>query len=223
MYARDRQLRASNTNVQKILLVGMSKTPEQPDLPFVEQELELIQQLKMGNYKLAIPPIRQTVLDEIVHHQIVHLACHGHSAVDPSQSMLLLEDWKTSPLTVSDLMSLNIREPQLAFLSACHTATMRDPRLLDESINLASAVSLAGFPSVVGTLWQVMDKNSAEVSRDVYAWMLDEKEKFDNLRSAEGLHQAVCVLKNKTRMTPGIKSLGRHDPIVWAPYIHVGV
>ena len=40
---------------------------------------------------------------------IVDFSCHGFFAEDPSQSSFYLEDWKTSPLTVSDLTSLNIK------------------------------------------------------------------------------------------------------------------
>ena len=78
------------------------------------------------------------------------------------------------PLTVSDLTSLNIESAKLAYLSACHTSTMRDFHLLDESISLSSAVQLSGYPSVVGSLWQVRDSHSAEVARDVYTWILKE-------------------------------------------------
>ena len=79
------------------------------------------------------------------------------------------------PLTVTDLTSKNLQNPRFAFLSACHTAGFQDLRLADESLTLTSAVSLAGFPSVVGTLWQVTDEEAAEVSYDVYSWMLDDQ------------------------------------------------
>jgi CHAT domain-containing protein len=225
MYARERRSNVTELKVQSILLVGMSDPPDQAKLPFVDEELKLIQHLIPPTINSVVPgtPTRQIILAEIESHQIVHLSCHGHPETDLSQSTLLLEDWKTSPLTVADLTSLKLQKPQFAFLSACHTANTLDPTLLDESLNLTSAVSLAGFPSVVGTLWQVMDQEAAWISRDVYAWMLDGKDKFDIGRSAEGLHLAVRRLKDKTRTLLGHKRLAPHDPIVWAPFIHVGV
>jgi hypothetical protein len=182
MYARERRSKVTELKEQSILLVGMSDTPDQVKLPFVEEELKLIQHLIPPTINSVVPgtPTRQIILAEIDSHQIVHLSCHGHPEPDPSQSTLLLEDWKTSPLTVADLTSLKLQKPQFAFLPA----------------------------------W---------VSRDVYAWMLDGKDKFDIGRSAEGLHLAVRRLKDKTRTLPGHKRLAPHDPIVWAPYIHVGV
>jgi CHAT domain-containing protein len=225
MYGRERLSKIAELQQQSVLLIGMPETPDQSNLPFVTEELRLIKHLIPSTINLVAPetPNRENVMTEIVSHQIVHLACHGHPDLDPSKSKLLLQDWQTTPLTVADLTSLNLQKPQFAFLSACHTANTLDVGLLDESLTLTSAVSLAGFPSVVGTLWQVIDQEAASVTRDVYAWMLDGKDRFDIGRSAEGLHMAVRRLKDKTRILPGHKTLASHDPIVWAPFIHVGI
>jgi len=152
--------------------------------------------------------------------QIVHFACHGYSAQEPSQSSLLLTDWQTSPLTVSVLTSVNLRSAQLAYLSACRTSMSRDFNLLDESINISSAVQLAGFPAVVGTAWHIMDKQSPEVSENVYRWML-QGGKLDIERCAAGLHRTVRALRDKTRVSKSGKSSS--DPLVWASYLHVGI
>jgi tetratricopeptide (TPR) repeat protein len=225
MYGRERLSKVKGLPQQSILLVGMPETPDQTKLPFVTEELKLIKHLIPSTINFVMPkiPTREIVMTEIVSHQIVHLSCHGHPELDPTKSKLLLQDWQTTPLTVADLTSLHLQKPQFAFLSACHTANTLEMGLLDESLSLTSAVSLAGFPSVVGTLWQVIDQEAASVSRDVYAWMLDGKDRFDIGRSAEGLHLAVRRLKDKTRILPGHKTLASHDPIVWAPFIHVGI
>ncbi|CAE6487268.1 unnamed protein product [Rhizoctonia solani] len=44
----------------------------------------------------------------------------------------------------------------LAFLSACQTAT-GDTNLPDEAVHLASGMLMAGYPSVIATMWSVMD------------------------------------------------------------------
>ena len=187
---------------EKAILIAMPTTPEQMSLPFVEMEVE---DLENSFSKASIDttvmqnPTRTEVLSELPKYTIVHFACHGYSADDPSQSSLLLEDWKTAPLTVSDLTSLNIESAKLAYLSACHTSAMRDFRLLDESISLSSAIQLSGYPSVVGSLWQVKDSHSAEVARDVYEWILEGDGELDVRRSAEGLHKAVRNLRDRTR------------------------
>lgn len=165
-------------------------------------------------------PVRDVALSELPKHSIVHFACHGYSADDPSQSSLLLEDWQTQPLTVSDLTSLNIESAKFAYLSACYTSTMRNIRLLDESINLSSAIQLSGYPSVVGTLWHVGDRDSAEVARSIYEWILKDG-KLDVRRSAEGLHKVIKTLRNRTRVK--FRSTMESDPLIWAPYIHIGI
>jgi len=215
-YARERERAARATIKEKAILVAMPTTPEQKNLPYVKIEVK-----DLGNVlsKVSIDtrvmwnPTRTDVLSELPKHTIVHFACHGHSEDDPSQSSLLLEDWKIRPLTVTDLMSLNIESAKFAYLSACHTSAMQNFRLLDESISLSSAIHLLGYPSIVASLWQIMDSHSAEVTKDVYAW-ISEEGRLDPRRAAEGLHRAVCDLRNRTR---------KQDPLVWAPFIHVGI
>ena len=117
---------------------------------------------------------------------------------------------------------MNIRSAQFAYLSACHTASSRDIRLLSESINLSSAVQLAGFPSVIGTLWRVDDTLSVEIATNVYQGMLVDN-KLDIGRSAESLHRAALALRDKTRTVPRFARKVADNPLVWAPCIHIGV
>lgn len=154
-------------------------------------------------------PTRREVLFELPEAGIVHFACHGFSAQDPSQSGFYLKEWKASPLTVSDLTSVNSKSTKFAYLSACHTSAMRDPQLLDESITLSSAIQLSGYPSVVGSLWWVEDIHSAQVAKDVYEWMLDDAG-INERHAAEGLRNAVRALRDRTRFAK-------------RPYIHIGI
>jgi CHAT domain-containing protein len=167
--------------------------------------------------RVVMNPTRTQALSELPHYPIVHFTCHGYSADDPSQSSLLLEDWKTTPLTASDLTSLNINYAKFAFLSSCHSSTGRNFRLLDESINLSLAIQLAGYLSIVGTLWEVDESNAAEVGREVYAWILNRSGEVDVQTSAETLHKAVHALRDRTRVGE------KNNPLTWAPYIHVGI
>ena len=205
---------------EKAILIAMPTTPEQNNLRFVETEIKYLEDLFSSasiDVKVKRNPTRMEALSELPEAGIVHFACHGFSAEDPSQSSFHLQDWKTSPLTVSDLTSVNIKSAKFAYLSACHTSAMRDVRLLDESINLSSAIQLSGYPSVVGTLWKVEDLHSAQVAKDVYEWILKDVGINAEL-AAEGLHEAVCGLRDRTR-----RFKKRHDPLIWAPYIHIGI
>ena len=211
---------------QNVMLVGMPTTPHQKNLPFVHTELDEIQKLIAASAQTTIMqnPTRSQVLSVFPDQQIVHLSCHGNvSVVDPSKSALLLEDWQTAPLSVSDLIASKIQAPQFAYLSACHSATTREMQLLDESINLAAAFQLAGFPCVVGTLWQVTDLYSPGVAKDVYKWMMDGTGKLDFRRSAEGVHNAIRLLRDQTRCVPGFSRRVADDPLIWAAYVHFGV
>ena len=224
-YAQERATRVGNVDGQNALLIGMPTTLDKKDLPFVKKEIEELQKLLSATIETTVlqNPTREKALSALLNHQIVHLSCHGLSAFDPSQSSLLLDDWKTASLTVSDLTSSNIQSAAFAYLSACHTSATRDSKLLDESINLSSAIQLAGYPSVVGSLWQINDIHSVQVAKDVYTWMLNGGNRLEIPRSAEGLHRAQRALRDRTRTT---KTAGRnvpHDPLVWAPYIHIGI
>ena len=220
-YAEERVAKADQVELNgNAILFAMPKTPEQKTLPFVEKEVRDIENLLLKasiSTTVVMNPIREEALSKLPNHSIVHFACHGYSAVDPSQSSLLLQDWKSVPLTVSDLLSLNIMSAKLAYLSACHTSTMRDFNLLDESISLSSAIQLCGYPSVVGSLWQVGDIHSSNIARDVYVSILEGDCGLDVRRSAEGLHKAVRHLRDQSRFK------GKQDPLIWAPFIHIGI
>jgi len=82
---------------------------------------------------------------------------------------------------------------------------------------------LAGYPSVVGSLWRVEDEYCPTVTKEVYRCMLGEDEKLDIRRSAEGLHRAVRCLREKTTRAPGFQINAPSKPLVWASFIHLGV
>jgi CHAT domain len=221
-YARERLGQVIQN--EKAILIAMPTTPEHTTLPSAEIEVEGLRNL-LSNASISSTimynPTRTDVLFELPKHSIVHFACHGNTANDPSQSNLLLEDWRNVSLTVSDLVSLNIMSAKFAYLSACHTSSMRNFDLMDESITLSSAIQLSGYPSVVGSLWQIRDSDSAEVARSIYEWILCRDGKFDAFRSAGGLHRAVTALRDTTYVKIGNTRVS--DPLIWAPYIHIGI
>lgn len=162
------------------------------------REIEVLKQLTSNiPTNVVSHPTREDILHSIQTHQLIHFACHGRIDKDPSQSQLLLIDYGRTPLTVSGIMSLNLQEHQFAYLSACNTARTKE-FLHHESIHLVSALQLAGFPSIVGALWQVNDNYSVDVAKDVYEWILERGRKLDNEWSAEDLHRALCFLRENT-------------------------
>ncbi|MDX3775913.1 CHAT domain-containing protein [Streptomyces europaeiscabiei] len=151
-------------------------------------------------------PTRDKVLARLPHHAVVHFACHGDSdPTDPSQSGLLLHDHDTGRLTVAALRPVNLEKAQLAYLSACRTAITEASELTDESIHLVSAMQLAGFPQVIGTLWQVNDTVAAAMAAEFYG------------KRSEG--PAALVLH---RATHRIRARYPRFPFLWAAYVHSG-
>jgi hypothetical protein len=93
--------------------------------------------------------IAQT-LDACPQASILHLACHGQQNRENSlESGFIFKDGK---LTISSLIQLNLSDAFFAFLSACESAK-GDVQQPDEIISLSAAMMLAGFKSVIGTMW----------------------------------------------------------------------
>jgi CHAT domain-containing protein len=154
----------------------------------------------------------QAVLRLIPDHAIAHFTCHGiHDLVHPGLGGLLLRD---GALAIPRIAGLDLRRVELAFLSACQTA-LGGVRLLDESVHLGAAFQLAGYRHVIGTLWTVADRGSAEVVAEIYRAMScgpDESlEALDVERAAIAVHQAVRGLRDR-----------RVLPLRWIPYVHIG-
>jgi hypothetical protein len=223
-YARERVVKALD-KPQKALLISMPNTEDLSDLPFAEKEIEEVEKILSSHLVTTVQvyPTKASAVSGLEDQNIVHLACHGESsATDPSQSKLLLKDWKSRPLTVGDLTSMNLHSAQMAYMSACHTANTANLNLLDESIHLVSGIQLAGYPSVIGSLWTVRDMHSAGVAKSVYQSMLRNGSYLDPKRAAQGLHWAVRHLRETTRSRRSANQ-GQSDPLVWAPYVHFGI
>lgn len=202
----------------KAVLVSMSTTPQRTDLRFAAEEIKRIDELLPFEKATLHQPTKKQVIEAIQHCSIIHFACHGEMDLNPSFSRILFTDWETDPFLVQDMNRANLgHEAQLAYLSACHAGSSKDMFLLDEAMHMTGACHLAGFPSVVGTLWQAMDEYAPLVAQDVYHAMLMEGTL--NIReAARGLHFALRRIK-----TLAEKPRRKDNPWAWAPYIYVGV
>ncbi|KAL4909244.1 CHAT domain-containing protein [Aspergillus multicolor] len=166
-------------------------------LPFAKQEIEQLQELCESRNLSTVKPgqYKQDVLSHLPGCSIFHFAGHGHTNINPLKSHLLLTDDRNNPLTVANLLGLNLRKnpPFLAYLSACETGQVRDPKFTDESLHLISAFQLAGFRHVIGTLWEVNDEISARMAARAYRNMVDG-EMIDEA-ACRGLHEATRYLR----------------------------
>jgi tetratricopeptide (TPR) repeat protein len=184
----------------QVLLVAMPNTPELNKLPFAAREIEMLRGFCKS---MAFDPIeprrrKQDILSFLPACKIFHFAGHGCTdSVDPLQSHLLLEDWKSEKLTVATLLDINLSKhsPFLAYLSACGTGEIKDERLFDESIHLISACQLAGFRHVIGTLWEVNDESCVDMSRITYEEMRSGGMADESV--CRGLHKAIRNLRDQ--------------------------
>ena len=199
---------------------GPQLCPGASPLPAVPAELQVLARYlptpEHATHLLGPAATRQAVLEALPGHSWLHLSCHGvqHPA-DASLSAFLLHD---QPLTLADLAALNLRETDLAYLAACQTAT-GDLRLLDEALHLAGALQLVGYRHVLATLWSISDAAAPAMADITYAHLLhpdpDHPSPADRPQAARApyaLHHAVTRLR---QACPG-------EPLLWAPYIHLG-
>ena len=126
---------------------------------------------------------------------------------------------------MESVLQLQLKNPQLAYLSACQTASTLQFKLLDEYIHLAGAFQLAGFSQVIATLWRVNDIESSDIAEEVYRTMhleSSDKDSIDVTAAAKGLHRAVRRLRDKEVRENNRTIRLRESPVLWAPYIHMG-
>ncbi|KAH9936570.1 CHAT domain-containing protein [Fomitopsis serialis] len=136
---------------QRVLAIAQPYALPNAPIPSTLQEVRLVRAhfpdgVTLENENGTV----DAVLAAMVHHSWVHLACHGmQDSVDPTQSSFALHDHVS--LKLSQLMSLSLENAELAFLSACQTAT-GNATVPDEAVHLAAGMLTAGFRSVVGTM-----------------------------------------------------------------------
>ncbi|TFK67987.1 hypothetical protein BDN72DRAFT_769988, partial [Pluteus cervinus] len=155
----------------------------------------------------------------------VHFACHGvqvglqarrfrfdvlQSSMD---SYLILAD--RARLPVLAISKLKLPQAQFAFLSACETA-QEDTLSFGESPHLAAAMLVAGFRSVVGTMWRISDYYAPYVADHFYQKIFEgtQGKVPDYKLSAYALHDAVKNLRDEHPDKPDFHK--------WVPFCHFG-
>jgi CHAT domain-containing protein len=131
------------------------------------------------------------------------MSCHAKQEhADPDRSGFTLWD---GTLSVSDLAILRTPGRDLAFLSACQTATGSISNV-DEALHLAAAMQFLAYQQVVATLWAIADSPAPHVADAVYATLTRDGTPNPGL-TAEALHRAIHGLRNADPT----------DPLLWAP------
>ncbi|KAG8754846.1 hypothetical protein FRC14_004601 [Serendipita sp. 396] len=183
-------------------------------IPNTEKELEYIRcRLQHRDHVVLhkADATKERVMKEMRDCNWLHLACHGtQNPKNSIKSALLLHGGK---LTLEEIIRLDLPHAEFAFLSACQTM-MGDEGLSEEAVHIAGGMSLAGYRSVVATMWSIEDALAPKVADEFYARLLRDGERPDNRKAAEALHFSVKKLREEEK---DIKMLS------WLPFVHLGV
>lgn len=196
-----------------LLAVGQELHGDLGHLPNTVNELVTIkEQAKVTRYLQldSCDATTDAVLSAMEDHSWVHLACHAsQNPTDPVHSAFHLHN---GSLTLETITRRSFKNMGLAFLSACETATGSE-RLPDEAIHLGAGMMMAGYPTVIATMWSIYDADAPEIAGQVYKELLKEG-KMDCRGASRALHKAVSGLREKVG-----QSLFKR----WVPFIHIGI
>ncbi|KDR77630.1 hypothetical protein GALMADRAFT_138707 [Galerina marginata CBS 339.88] len=205
-------LKAREVPSRKVLTVAL---PDEARLPASKHEIEMIHK---HNDQLSVSSLMdsQATLENVVlgMHECgwVHFACHGIQDISNSiNSALILTEG--SRLTLSQISRLQLAHAELAFLSACQTAT-GDELLPEEAVHLAAGMLSAGYRGVIGTMWSIPDSVAPQIAEDVYSHLFGGPAVPDAAGAACALHFAVKRLRENPVQKPSF--------FAWVPFVHYG-
>lgn len=198
----------------QLLAVAQPNAIGQFPLPQTREEVNRIRE-RAGKHTV-LPLIEsdatvEKVVQGMKESSWVHFACHGVQDIsNPIESGLLLAG--KSRLKLSEIIKMSLPHANLAFLSACQTATGAED-LSEEAVHFAAGMLLAGYRSVIATMWSIVDSDAPGVADDVYAVLFKDKQP-DHTKAAYALHYAVQRHRRSNEGTPYIS---------WVPFIHIGM
>ena len=230
IYAREREFTFLSKPSSRLLVATMETTPGIfNSLPGINDEVIAIKKIMEDHVKIThlTQPEAHVVHNELSKAHAAHFACHGSSdMLDPSNSSLIFTkinrdgNEEPDPLRVRDIYLSNHSagtNMQLAYLSACSGASNDIQALADESIHMGSSFLLAGFSHVIATLWNVQDDVCVDIAREFYKHLLMGREKPEGSMQR---HQRVSRALHKA-LEP-VRRTYWDEPLVWAPFIHMG-
>lgn len=171
-------------------------------LPFANQEATQIVSRYGGKLLQGAEATRQQFLALIQQYPILHLAMHAQmDTLDFEQSALVFDG--ANKLRFHELYTLDIK-PQLVVLSACNTG-MGQVESGEGFMSLSRALTYAGAPSLVYSLWEVPDEETAFIMEQFY------------LHLEEGLNKDVALQQAKQDFLA--KHPLKQHPYFWAGFV----
>jgi tetratricopeptide (TPR) repeat protein len=208
----------------RMLLIGQAETPGQKPLPSTTKELDVICERARLHDVVAVARVegpdalQDTILEKLKDATCVHFACHGHQ--DQTRNGLISALYvHDGPILLPTLASRQLPRADFAFLAACHSASGSEV-MPDEAMHIAAGMQVAGFRSVIATMWAMDDSTGPFVAEKVYGRLLrNGPDGFDSTEAAVSLNEAVCALR-KVKDEHGTP---QYELESWVPFIHIGV
>jgi CHAT domain-containing protein len=184
------------------------EAPQQLDpLPGAEQEAKAIAPLFNTQPLIGNPATETAIKPLLPKARMIHLATHGllddfrglgsAIAFTPSSS-------DDGLLTAEEILDLKLNA-ELVVLSACNTGRGRITG--DGVVGLSRSLISAGAPSVIVSLWAVLDDSTAFLMTEFY------KNLQQNPDKAQALRQAMLTTMKQERYS---------NPLQWAAFTLIG-
>jgi CHAT domain-containing protein len=182
---------------------GLAVIPQRADLHALPTADRFVGDPRFRTVLAGAAATGEAFLAALDHHDWLYFGGHGsRDAESPADGWLELADGR---VTVREIAGRRLAAPSLAVLTACETA--RGGRVLaDEAMTLASAMQVAGFRHVAGTLWPVRDTVAGRFAGRFLG------RAGDTADVAGALHDAVV----------GLRERFGSDPFSWAGFVHYG-
>jgi hypothetical protein len=215
--SRERELNARIARPSQ-LAVGVSDAQGQHELsgvrPELDQLLTFLPEPERAKHLIDAAATKPAVLAELPRFPWLHLACHVvEDGVDPAATGFALHGPQTeSRLTVAELAAQPPVPGYLAYLAACRSATGA-LRLSDESVHLAAAMQMLGYPHVIATWWPIDELTSGRVATAFYRRVLAA-----DLTRPDAVARALHGAVEQVRLAETAPHRARH----WAAYVHLG-
>lgn len=232
--AQDRLRDRTNFSDTQVLAMGASEFDDQPDLPAVSAEINLItKKLWEGdaflNEDFNLENLRSQLQDE--DYGIIHLATHAaFESGDLENSFIQLWDDR---LSLTDMAALNLSEAdiRMIILSACSTALGDE----DSEYGFAGFAVNAGSQSAMASLWPVNDEGTLGFMAQFYRHLDQAPVRADALRQAQmslirgevGINDGEVYGPEGELLAelPSLANSGRWDfshPFYWSAFTMIG-
>ena len=218
----------------QVLAMGASEFTDQPPLPAVEAEVNVISEsLREGDVFLNEEFVRENLKNQLQHrdYEILHLATHASfESSNLEESYIQLWDEKLSLNKIQEL-GLDQHMLDLIVLSACNTA-LGDPA---SEYGFAGFAVNSGVTTAVASMWPVNDEGTLGFMNEFYRGLRNTSLRSEAVRQAQLalLQGNVGIVDGNVHgsnfetisFIPELMESGRWDfshPFYWSAFTTIG-